>query len=355
MIRSLRLTACECIGGTFSRSSQPAFCIVTQAIAVLAWGWRRYDAKLVIHKSTVMSYDTCDTGRRDEIVLALLWANSFEEKFGGHRAWKSLPWDALDRLHAKGLIGDARSRAHSVALDDTAFERGRELFEQWFATPSSSAAPAGAKAIARTGIKTTGATVHQFKITLDHVQPPIWRRIQLSSNATFWELHCALNDAMGWEDAHMHEFRIGGKRNGLQIGVPMDDDMPLGDDPGVAGWDVPIIAHLAQPGASCIYLYDFGDGWSHKVLLEAILPAETKTKYPRCLAGARACPPEDCGGVPGYQQICTALADPAKADEEAEELLDWLDDDFDPEAFDAGKVKFHSAARRLKALRGNML
>ena len=301
-----------------------------------------------------MSDDTFDTDRLDDVVLALLWANSFEEKFGGHRAWKSLPWDALDRLHVRGLISDARSRAHSVTLDDAAFERGRALFEQWFAAPPSASVPAPAKATARTDTKTTTTTVHQFKITLDHIKPPIWRRIQLPSNATFWDLHCALNDAMGWEDAHMHEFRIGGKRNNVQIGVPMEDNMPWGDDPGLAGWDVPITAHLAEPGTSCVYLYDFGDDWNHKVLLEAILPAEAKAKYPRCLAGARACPPEDCGGAPGYQQICSVLANPAEADEDAEELLDWLGGDFDPEAFDAGKVKFHSAARRLKALRGSM-
>ena len=159
---------------------------------------------------------TCDTDRLDDVVLALLWANSFEEEFGGHRAWKSLPWDALDRLHARGLIGDARRRAHSVALDPAAFERGRALFEQWFAAPSRAPVPTTVKAIARTGTKATTATVHQFKITLDRVKPPVWRRIQLPSSATFWDLHCTLSDAMGWEDAHMHEFRIGGKRNGLR-------------------------------------------------------------------------------------------------------------------------------------------
>ena len=122
----------------------------------------------------------------------------------------------------------------------------------------------------------------------------------------------------------------------------------------LADWDVPIANHLNQPGTHCTYLYDFGDDWSHKVLLEAIVPRETKLKYPRCLAGARACPPEDCGGTHGYARLCDILKDPAKADEEAEDLLDWLGDDFDPEAFDAGKVKFGSAARRLKALRSSM-
>lgn len=293
-----------------------------------------------------------DNDRLDELVLALLWGNSFDEKFGGHRAWKSLPWDALDRLHAKGLISNARSRSLSVALGDEAFERGRELFEQWFGSPSPEPAK---KVTARTkAAATTTATVHQFKITLDHVKPAVWRRIQLPSDATFWDLHCAINDAMGWEDMHLHAFQIGDKRNSIDIGIPMEDDMPWNDTATLADWDVPIANHLDKPGAHCTYLYDFGDDWSHKVVLEAIAPREAKAKCPRCLAGARACPPEDCGGVHGYARLCDALKNPSKTDEETEELLDWLGDDFDPEAFDAGKVKFGSAARRLKVLRGSM-
>ena len=131
----------------------------------------------------------------------------------------------------------------------------------------------------------------------------------------------------------------------------MDDGSGWFDDSGLAGWDVPVATHLAQPGARCTCLYDFGDDWSHQVLLEAILPAEAKARYPRCLAGARACPPEDCGGLPGYQQICAVLVNPADAGEDAEELLEWIGNDFDPEAFDPTKVKFSSAARRLQALR----
>lgn len=304
-----------------------------------------------------MPDDTFDTNRLDDVVLALLWANSFEEKFGGHRAWKSLPWDALDRLHAKGLIGNAHGHAYSVTLDDEAFERGRALFEQWFGASSSATAPEPIEPAARAGARATAkaaASVHQLKITLDGVKPPIWRRIQLSSDASFWDLHCAINDAMGWEDMHLHAFRIGGKRNGIDIGIPMEVDMPLSNATTLAGWDVPIASHLHEPGASCTYLYDFGDDWSHKVVLEAIVPREAKLKYPRCLAGARACPPEDCGGVHGYTRLCDILKNPANADEEAEELLDWVGDDFDPEAFDAGKVKFGSAAKRLKELRSSM-
>lgn len=211
-----------------------------------------------------------------------------------------------------------------------------------------------AKRTARIRTKATASratTVHQFKITLDDIKPPIWRRIQLPSDATFWDLHCAVNDAIGWKDMHLHAFQIGNKHHGIDIGIPMEDDMPWSDATTLAGWDVPIASHLNEPGARCTYNYDFGDDWSHAIVLEAITPREARAKYPRCLAGARACPPEDCGGVPGYARLCDVLKNPSDTDEEAEELLDWLGDNFDPEAFDAGKVKFSSAARRLKALR----
>jgi len=294
-----------------------------------------------------------NTDLLDDLVLALLWFNSSETEFGSHSAWKSLPWDALDRLHARGMISEPRRKSYSVALDDKAWERGKAVFEQWFGAPAPAAASAGTGKRANK-TRTDGkpaATVHQFKITLAYTQPPVWRRIQLPSEATFWDLHCAINDAMGWEDNHLHEFRIGNRRHALRIGIPEGEDAPWSDDAGLADWDVPIASHLAKTGASCSYLYDFGDGWDHSVKLEAILPREPRVRYPRCLDGARACPPEDCGGPPGYEQLCAALADPAGADEDAEELLEWFGP-YDPEAFNPAKVTFHSAARRLKALRG---
>ena len=297
-----------------------------------------------------MSEPDFNTNLLDDVVLALLWFNGSDTPFGGHSAWKSLPWDALDRLHARGLISEPRRKNYSVALDDEAWARGQAVFERCFGTPSPPSAVTKSGKPANVAAGKSGASVHQFKVVLDDVSPPIWRRIQLPSEATFWDLHCAINDAMGWEDAHLHEFNIGGKRNPQRIGIPMEDDMPVGDDPGRADWDVPITTCFGKPGATGRYLYDFGDGWSHTVTLEAILSREPKVKYPRCLDGARACPPEDCGGPPGYEQLCVAFADPDAADEDSAELLDWFGD-HDPEAFNPAKVKFHSAAKRLKALR----
>ncbi|MGH8214950.1 MAG: DUF6429 family protein [Rhodanobacteraceae bacterium] len=294
--------------------------------------------------------ENLDNDRVDYIILALLWANSFKEP-GGHRAWKSLDWDALDRLHERGLIGNPRSRAHSVTLSDEAFQHGGELFQQWFGGAAVAETPAvkAAKTRARKSAARS-PTVHQFKITLDDTKPPIWRRIQLPSDATFWDLHCAINDAMGWEDMHLHSFHIGNRRSGVEIGIPMDD-MPLGDTPVLADWDIPIAEHFGRPKARGSYLYDFGDGWSHQVVLEAIIPREANATYPRCIDGARACPPEDCGGAWRFAHLCELLANPNNADEEGEELLEWVGDDFDPNYFDPADVRFHSAKRRLKALR----
>ncbi|MEP7186647.1 MAG: DUF6429 family protein [Rhodanobacter sp.] len=299
-----------------------------------------------------MSEPEFNTDLLDDVVLALLWFNGNETEFGGHTAWKSLPWDALDRLHASGLISEPRRKSYSVALDEKAWTRGQAVFEKWFGTPAPAAGSKTGKT-AKEAAKKPSATVHQFKIVLDGIKPPVWRRIQLPSETTFWDLHCAINDAMGWEDAHLHEFQIGSKRNGERIGIPMEDDMSVSEDPGRADWDVPLTDHFAKPGASCKYLYDFGDGWSHTVKLEATLPREPKAKYPRCLDGARACPPEDCGGPPCYERLCAAIAAPDQTDQDAEDLLDWFGD-YDPETFDLAEVKFHSAARRLKALRAGL-
>lgn len=283
-----------------------------------------------------------DTERLDEVVLALLWANAFESG-ALFRAWKSLDWETLDRLHAKGLIGNPRSQAKSVTLAPAAVERGQELFQKWFMRAEAAAFPAPAAAGGR--LSTTNESVYEFTIRLLGIAPPIWRRIQVPGTATFWDLHCALNDAMGWEDAHLHEFRLGTRRNGESIGIP-DPDFPERDVS--AGWEVAIADRFGAGRKRCLYLYDFGDGWEHEVKLAQIVPREPKVRYPRCLDGARACPPEDCGGIPGYQDLIEALAHPQR--KRSRELLEWLGDGFAPEAFDPSKVRFGNAQQRLKAL-----
>jgi hypothetical protein len=192
--------------------------------------------------------------------------------------------------------------------------------------------------------------VYQIKVELQHITPAIWRRIEVPSTYTFWDLHVAIQDAMGWMDYHLHAFRFKpkGKTKQITIGIPDDFD----EDNTQAGWAVPISRFFEQPGIEVQYDYDFGDGWCHNVLLEGILLADKQQKYPRCSDGQQACPPEDCGGVPGYQNLITMLNNPE--DEGYEDMISWLMkhvknyESYNPVFFSPEQVKFDNPKKRFK-------
>jgi hypothetical protein len=170
------------------------------------------------------------------------------------------------------------------------------------------------------------AGAYQIKITLKGMKPPIWRRVSVPSDITLAGLHYVIQRAMGWEDCHLHEFVIGGKR----YGPAEAEEFDFGDrraDEGKAR-----LNRVAGLNAKFRYCYDFGDDWIHEILIEREIASEGERKA-RCLAGKNACPPEDCGGPYGYADLLAILADPAH--EEHEEMLDWAGDDLDPHAFDA--------------------
>ena len=179
----------------------------------------------------------------------------------------------------------------------------------------------------------------QFKITLRHIKPRIWRCIEVPASYSFWDLHVAIQDGMGWLDYHLHAFRVRNPetRQAEEIGIP-DDDPFEGDPVYLPGWTVPISKYFYVGGARAQYEYDFGDGWEHDVELEAVGRREPGTTYPRCLAGERACPPEDCGGPPGYERLLEILSNPA--DEEYDEMLAWVGGRFDANAFAPERVQF---------------
>lgn len=184
----------------------------------------------------------------------------------------------------------------------------------------------------------------RLKVALKYVKPAVWRRIEVPATYTFWDLHVAIQDAMGWFDCHLHAFRVRNARGKLdEIGIP-DDDAFEGDPVFLPGWKVRIADYLLQVGARATYEYDFGDGWEHELRVEAISPREAKVTYPRCVAGARRCPPEDCGGPHGYAELLTTIADPSH--EEHASMLEWLGGQIDPTAFDPGSVRFDSPAAR---------
>jgi Plasmid pRiA4b ORF-3-like protein len=169
-------------------------------------------------------------------------------------------------------------------------------------------------------------TVHRMKVTLRGSQPPIWRRLEVPSTFSLEKLHYVIQDAFGWEEAHMWVFDTSMGRYGVtdrELGHRSAAAKKLGD---VA----------PRKDSQLRYTYDFGDDWEHDIVVEDVVPAEPGTAYPRCVAGRRAGPPEDCGGIWGYQQLLETLADPG--DTEHEELLDWLGldsaEEFDPASFD---------------------
>ena len=190
----------------------------------------------------------------------------------------------------------------------------------------------------------TSQVVYQFKINLGDISPTIWRRIQVPRSYSFWDLHVAIQDSMGWLDYHLHAFRFGKRRSKIswEIGIP--DDEGFGEIDTLPSWEVPIVEHFHEPGESCNYEYDFGDSWTHEVLLEGILLREKGCRYPLCIDGERTCPPEDCGGPPGYYHLLQVLSDPN--DEEYEDMVAWLGRKFDAESFAPSKVKFDNPGKR---------
>jgi hypothetical protein len=165
-------------------------------------------------------------------------------------------------------------------------------------------------------------------VRLLDVKPPIRRRLLVPGDATLAKLHVILQVAMGWEDYHLHAFRIGKVRYGLA-----DDEDDFGP-PEIDETTITIAEAFAKERKG-FYDYDFGDSWEHEIVVE-----ETTSSAPLvfavCLDGKRACPPEDSGGTWGYANLLEALGDPEH--EEHEEYLEWAGEDFDPEAFDLAAV-----------------
>ena len=180
--------------------------------------------------------------------------------------------------------------------------------------------------------------IYQIQVTLGEIRPPIWRRIQVTSDTTLRKLHRILQEVMGWEDYHLHQFII----DELDYGEP-DLEIDYGN-PTKSDRTVRLSEVVSRPKTKFAYEYDFGDGWWHEILIEKILPPQEKVRYPVCLAGKRACPPEDCGGPPGYAEFLEAIRD--SNHERHEELLEWIGGSFDPDAFDLNQI--NTQLRRIR-------
>ena len=179
--------------------------------------------------------------------------------------------------------------------------------------------------------KKTNVLIYQLKITLENIEPAIWRKFQVKSDITLFNLHEYIQVVMGWDDYHMHEFQIKGKKYGTpdpggetMFGPKINNDKKFK------------VGNLLSEGDVFEYVYDFGDNWRHTIEVEKVLGLEAGVDYPVCLAGRRSCPPEDCGGPWGYQQMLEVLTDPEH--EDYDYYCECLGDEFDAEEFDVDTV-----------------
>jgi hypothetical protein len=169
--------------------------------------------------------------------------------------------------------------------------------------------------------------IFQLRIALVDVVPTVWRRVAVPGGYTLDRVHRIFQYAMGWQDYHLHSFEM----EGAQYGVPdPDGELDLRDELEVR------LDAVAGKDTRFTYVYDFGDWWEHEVVVETVNLAEPDERYPSCLEGERACPPEDVGGPGGYQEFLHAVRDPAHPEHDA--MLDWIGRRFDPEFFDPERV-----------------
>jgi len=159
----------------------------------------------------------------------------------------------------------------------------------------------------------------QLKITLCDSTPLIWRRVRVPQTSTFAQLHRILQTLFGWSNSHLHAFHVGAPYGSPKIPARKT-----------------LSAYFTQPKQTAMYLYDFGDSWEHLITCEAIDAEQTPVKNVRCLDGANAAPPDDCGGIIGYYELLNAVRN--KRHPEHEELREWLGEGFDPAGFDIATV-----------------
>ncbi|MBD3254495.1 MAG: hypothetical protein GF383_05350 [Candidatus Lokiarchaeota archaeon] len=189
--------------------------------------------------------------------------------------------------------------------------------------------------------------IYQLKIMLKDIRPPIWRRILISSQATFHELHLAIQEYFKWYNYHLHEFIIKKSRSPYSatriLGLTPDGEIPDDLFPDfTSSYDyredeVRLCDVFSSEQKKVDYLYDFGDHWEHSIRLEKVFPFKEGFKGPKCVGGKRAAPPEDSGGSWGYEDILQVLHNPAHPD--YEEILEWCGDRTDPEDMGISLVK----------------
>ena len=183
-------------------------------------------------------------------------------------------------------------------------------------------------------------TVYQIKVVLLEMDPPIWRRFVVPSSVTLHRLHLILQDVMGWTNSHLYRFQIGGR----EYAEP-DPDNEFYELDFKNSRRTKLGQLVTKKGDVFLYEYDFGDSWIHELVVEDISKRELGKRYPTCLTGKRACPPEDCGGTYGYAELLKMISDPEH--EQYLDMMTWLGGHFDPDSFDVELVNLKLRSMRV--------
>lgn len=190
-----------------------------------------------------------------------------------------------------------------------------------------------------------GRKVIQMKVALNGIQPEIWRRFIVDSSISLYRLHRILQEIMGWTNSHLFSFDVRGIEYSAadeEFGDEMSDDF---EDARITTLES---FHL-KTNSKIKYIYDFGDYWEHTIKVEKVVEANSLSQIPHCIEGARNCPPEDCGSVPGYYDLVAAMKN--LDSDEAKELIEWLGGTYDSEFFDINEI--NSILKSMSASIGN--
>lgn len=187
----------------------------------------------------------------------------------------------------------------------------------------------------------TSDEIATLRIELDEIEPLIWRRVAVRTSISLQGLHRIIQAAMGWLDYHLWEFEV----DGIVYGVP-DPEFDWGREIKPAT-RTKLASILNRGLEEFAYTYDMGDNWRHRIIVERIDMAEAGAPYPAFLAGARRCPPEDCGSVPGYYEFLDAISGPdkGKGSRKKREALAWYGQPYNPDCIDEEQIRI--ALRRI--------
>jgi len=177
--------------------------------------------------------------------------------------------------------------------------------------------------------------IARLYISLTGAAPQIWRRVEVSLGVSLSDLHDVIQAVMPWEDCHLFQFEIAGQR----YGVP---DPESGTDPNILNAEDARLGSFAAEGVTeFAYIYDFGDNWRHQIVIEALATAASNAKYPRFLDGQGRAPPEDVGGVDGFNEFVKTITKGNKAAKQ--QAIEWYGGGFDPTEIDVDEIKLDLA------------